>query len=114
MAAHAATRVWCRDAFCFTVYGKGCQKRQTRPPPDPPAVPVVAQDTVRAGGPNDAHWKTLCAGEPGIEPPLMTTKDYYAHHWAVYVSFLPSSCVGVSAPFWISVGLVIKILGQQR
>ena len=93
---------------------QGVPEKQTRPPPDPPAVPVVARDNVRAGGPNDAHWKALCAGELGIEPPLMTTADYYAHHWAVCVSYLPSRCVGVSAYFWISVGLVINILGGLR
>ena len=29
----------------------------------------------------------------------MMTEDYYALRWAVYVSYLPSSCVGVSAFF---------------
>ena len=28
---------------------------------------------------------------PGIEPPLMTTEDYYSLRWAVYVSYLISS-----------------------
>ena len=71
----------------------GVPEKQTRPPPDPPAVPTVARVNVRAGGPNDAHWKALCAGEPGIEPPLMTTEDYYALRWAVYVSYLPSGSI---------------------
>ena len=53
-------------------------EKQMRPPPDPPAVPAVACVNVRVGGPNNAHWKALCAKEPGIEPPLMTTEDYYA------------------------------------
>ena len=27
---------------------------------------------------------------PGIEPPLLTTEDYYSLRWAVYVSYLLS------------------------
>ena len=70
VAARAATDVWCRDVF-FVLRG-GVPEKQTRPPT------AVARVNARAGGPNDAHWKALCAGEPGIEPLLMTTKDYYA------------------------------------
>ena len=94
VAARAATGVWCDVALLFL--RKGCCQRgkidlkQTRLPPDPPAVPAVARVSVWAGGPNDALWRVPCVGEPGIEPPLMSTEDYhYSLRWAVYVSYLP-------------------------
>ena len=81
--------------FLLVGGGGGRTGKETRPPPNPPAVLAVARVNVRAG-PNDAHWKALGARELGIKPPLMTTEDYYALRWAVYVSYHPhnETCSG--------------------
>ena len=95
MAARRATGVWCRGAFSYVLGGGGvskvnCQNEKTdETSTNPPAAPAVARVGVGAGGSNAAHWRALCAREPGFEPPLMSTEDYYALRWAVYVSYLP-------------------------